>query len=112
MDPNSDKRQSPRVNFERGVTVQILGIDGTWRRSCTMRDVSESGALLIVEGSLAGLDLKEFFLSLSSTGLAYRRCEKRWVNGNQIGVFFIKPETKPARRLRKGHVPAGVINNM
>ena len=107
-----EKRKSPRVNFQAGVTVQIVGIDGTWRRTCTMRDVSDSGALLVVEGSLAGLELNEFFLSLSSTGLAFRRCEKSWVNGNQLGVAFIKADAKPARRPRKGRVPAGVVNNM
>jgi hypothetical protein len=26
---------------------------------------------------------------LSSTGLAYRRCELAWVNGDQIGAKFI-----------------------
>jgi hypothetical protein len=58
-------RKSERVDFERGVP-------GTWRRECLMIDVSQTGARLLVEGSLEGLDLKEFFLLLSSTGLAYR----------------------------------------
>ncbi len=107
-----DKRKNARVNFERGVTVQIVAIDGTWRRTCTMRDVSDAGALLTVEGSLAGLELKEFFLSLSSTGLAYRRCERSWVNGNQLGVTFLKPDTKPKRAPRKGRVPALLVNDM
>jgi hypothetical protein len=40
-------------------------------------------------GSIEGLHLKEFFLLLSSTGLAYRRCELAWVNGDQIGAKFI-----------------------
>ncbi len=106
-----DKRRTQRVAFQAGVTVQILAIDGTWRRTCTMRDVSDSGALLIVDGSLAGLELSEFFLSLSSTGLAYRRCEKSWVNGNQLGVAFIKVDAKPKRSPRKGRVPAGLVNN-
>ncbi len=112
MGLNPDKRKNPRVNFQTGVTVQIVGIDGTWRRTCTMRDVSDGGALLVVEGSLAGLELNEFFLSLSSTGLAYRRCEKSWVNGDQLGVVFIKADAKPARRPRKSRMPAGIINNM
>ena len=45
------------------------------------------------------MHLKEFFLLLSSTGLAYRRCELAWVNGDQIGVSFLKPgeKNKPAR---------------
>src|SRR5712671_5903583 len=68
-------RKSERVDFERGIHVYIMGIDGTWRRDCMMVDVSQTGARLRVEGSLEGLDLKEFFLLLSSTGLAYRRCK-------------------------------------
>jgi hypothetical protein len=45
---------------------------------------------LYVEGSLEGLDLKEFFLLLSSTGLAYRRCRLVRLAGDQIGVEFLK----------------------
>ena len=70
--------------------AHMMGIDGTWRRDCTMEDISETGAKLTVEGSVEGLHLKEFFLLLSSTGLAYRRCELAWVNGDQIGVNFLK----------------------
>ena len=72
----------------------MMGIDGTWRRDCMMEDVSETGAKLTVEGSVEGLHLKEFFLLLSSTGLAYRRCELAWVNGDQIGVNFLKQGDK------------------
>ena len=68
----------------------MMAIDGTWRRACVIKDVSDGGALIVVEGSLTGLHLKEFFLILSSTGLAYRRCEMVWVNGDQIGVTFLK----------------------
>jgi len=76
-----------------------MGIDGTWRRDCTMEDVSETGSKLTVEGSIEGLHLKEFFLLLSSTGLAYRRCELVWVNGNQIGARFItQPSNKKETR--------------
>jgi hypothetical protein len=38
--------------------------------------------------------LKEFFLLLSSNGLAFRRCELAWVNGDKLGVFFIRPGEK------------------
>jgi hypothetical protein len=27
-------------------------------------------------------------------GKAYRRCQLAWVNGDQIGVFFLKPGDK------------------
>jgi len=72
----------------------MMAIDGTWRRYCTMEDVSDTGAKLTVEGSIEGLPLKEFFLVLSSTGLAYRRCELAWVNGEQLGVSFMKQTRK------------------
>lgn len=98
----TDRRKDDRVVFERGFPAHMMGIDGTWRRNCLVEDVSESGAKLTVEGSVEGLNLKEFFLLLSSTGLAYRRCALAWVNGEQIGVSFLKPseitKRKPARR--------------
>jgi hypothetical protein len=84
-------RKSARVDFEHGIHVYIMGIDGTWRRDCLMVDVSQTGARLCVEGSLEGLDLKEFFLLLSSTGLAYRRCQMVRLAGDQIGVEFKRP---------------------
>jgi hypothetical protein len=83
-------RKSERVDFDKGIHVYIMGIDGTWRRDCLMIDVSQTGARLSVEGSLEGLDLKEFFLLLSSTGLAYRRCRLVRLAGDQIGVAFLK----------------------
>ncbi len=82
-------RKSDRVDFERGIQVYMMGIDGTWRRDCLMIDASQTGARLRIDGSLEGLDLKEFFLLLSSTGLAYRRCQLVRVDGDQIGVAFL-----------------------
>jgi hypothetical protein len=87
----ADRREDKlRVRFSHPVSVWIMGIDGTWRRSCSIEDVSVTGAKLTVDGTLDGLNLKEFFLLLSSTGLAYRRCELVWVHGEQIGVSFLK----------------------
>lgn len=86
-----DNRKNGRVNFEHGVTVQMMAIDGTWRRDCIMRDASDSGARLLVQGSLQGLELKEFFLLLSSTGLVYRRCRLVRLQGEEIGIEFLKP---------------------
>jgi hypothetical protein len=88
------QQEERRVRFESPVPAQMMAIDGTWRRACTLQDVSESGATLAVEGTVQGLALKEFFLLLSSTGLAYRRCQLDWVNGNQIGVAFLRQHDK------------------
>lgn len=90
-------RKNDRVQFERSIPVYMMAIDGTWRRECEMIDVSQTGARLHIEGSLEGLDLKEFFLLLSSTGLAYRRCQLVRVDGDQLGVEFLARET-----LKKG----------
>ena len=86
----AERRKGERVAFERGINAHMMGIDGTWRRDCIMEDVSETGARLTVVGNVEGLNLKEFFLLLSSTGLAYRRCELAWVNGDQVGATFLK----------------------
>jgi hypothetical protein len=92
--PGAERRKDPRVGFERGIDVFLMAIDGTWRRECTMQDASDSGAKLLVRGSIEGLNLKEFFLLLCSTGLAYRRCELSWVNGEQIGAKFMRRTAK------------------
>jgi hypothetical protein len=94
MSTAGERRKGDRVVFERGIPAQMMGIDGTWRRNCILEDVSENGGKLTVDGSVEGLHLKEFFLLLSSTGLAYRRCELAWVNGDQIGVTFLRQGKK------------------
>jgi hypothetical protein len=89
-----DHKASERVVFSHGYSVCIMGIDGTWRRNCVLSAISDNDALLTVEGSIQGLNLKEFFLLLSSTGLAYRRCELVRVNGTEIDVQFLKGKNK------------------
>jgi hypothetical protein len=90
-------RGPERVTFSRGYGVCIMGIDGTWRRECVLNAISDTDAKLSVEGSIQGLNLKEFFLLLSSTGLAYRRCELVRVNGIEIEVEFLKGKNKKKR---------------
>ena len=102
----AERRKGERVTFERGIPAHMMGIDGTWRRACKLDDISETGAKLTIEGSVQGLHLKEFFLLLSSTGLAYRRCELGWVNGNQIGVNFLKTGDKKKLARRDAPQPA------
>ena len=102
----AERRKGERVTFERGIAAQMMGIDGTWRRECTMEDISEIGAKLTVEGAVEGLHLKEFFLLLSSTGLAYRRCELSWVNGDQIGVTFLKQGDRKKKTAKRGAAQA------
>ena len=92
-----EKRAGPRVKFEHDVPAQMMAIDGTWRRECIVDNVSEGGARLTVSDSIKGLQVAEFFLVLSSRGLAYRRCQLVWVNGDQVGVSFIARGRVPKR---------------
>ena len=96
-------RKSDRVQFEPKIPVYMMAIDGTWRRDCKMVDVSQTGARLQIEGSLEGLDLKEFFLLLSSTGLAYRRCQLVRVDGDQLGVQFLAREIQKKKGKKQAH---------
>jgi hypothetical protein len=83
-----------RVTFEHALPAHMMAIDGTWRRSCTIKDVSETSATPQVDTSIEGLALTEFFLLLSSTGLAYRRCQFDHVNGEEIFVSFLRQKAK------------------
>jgi hypothetical protein len=94
------------VVFERGIEAYIMGIDGTWRCECTMDEVSESAARLTINRPMDGLNLREFFLVLSSTGLAFRRCQLAGVNGNRISATFVsqKVKKKPGANPEPSHV--------
>ena len=98
---SEENKGTERVTFSRGYDVCIMAIDGTWRRDCQLNAISDNDAILTLEGSIQGLNLKEFFLLLSSTGLAYRRCELAWVNGDQIGVSFLKTGEKKKKSARR-----------
>ena len=98
---SEEKKALDRIEFGRGYDVCIMGIDGTWRRDCLLTAVSDNDAVLTVEGSIQGLNLKEFFLLLSSTGLAYRRCELIRVNGSEMDIQFLNAKA------RKKKVAAG-----
>ena len=88
-------RKSERVRMEHRHEVNLVGVDGTWRRRCVLLDVSATGARLDVEGALEVLKAGEFFLLLSSTGLAFRRCELIRVDGTTVGVRFVTEKKKP-----------------
>ncbi len=86
----SERRVMARVQFGRGYTAKIMAIDGTWQRDCKIGDVSDTGAKLTIHGSVDGVDTREFFLVLTPNGSAHRRCERIWLNGDEIGVRFLK----------------------
>ncbi len=78
----------PPVTFERAYKARLVGIDGTWWRSCEVVEVSASGAQIAVDSYPGKLD--EFFLVLSSIGTpAHRRCKAVWIRGERMGVEFL-----------------------
>jgi hypothetical protein len=97
----TERRNSNRVPFGRGYSARIMAIDGTWQRDCRIEDVSETGAKIIILGAVSSIDTKEFFLVLSATGNAHRRCERVWLHGDEIGVRFLRDQpSQPTRRKR------------
>jgi hypothetical protein len=98
-----DKNEADRVAFGHGYAVCIMGIDGTWRRDCLLKAVSDNDAVLTVDGSIQGLNLKEFFLLLSSTGLAYRRCQLVRVNGTDMDIQFLKAKSRKKKAAGSTH---------
>jgi hypothetical protein len=75
-----------------------MAVDGTWRRTCKLLDISVTGARLLLEDSIEGLRFSEFILMLSANGRVYRRCELIRVNGDQLGVHFLKASTKAQKK--------------
>ena len=103
---SDESRGLERVAFSRGYDVCIMAIDGTWRRDCVLNAISDTDAELTVEGSIQGLNLKEFFMLLSSTGLAYRRCELVRVNGTEMDVSFLKGKNAKKRQAKAANKDA------
>ncbi|MGY4445775.1 hypothetical protein ACVWZR_000432 [Bradyrhizobium sp. i1.3.1] len=66
--PMPHAKEVPPVTFEIPLPAQMMAIDGTWRRPCAVKTISDTGATIFLEASIEGLSLTEFFLVLSSTG--------------------------------------------
>ena len=92
-----NNRKSNRVQFQRAFQANLMGVDGAWRRGCSLLDVSSTGARVDIEGTTDVLKAREFFLVLSSTGLVFRRCELVWIDGTNAGIRFLAND-KPTKK--------------
>jgi hypothetical protein len=63
--------------------------DGSQRRECTVLDVSDGGARIMV--SSPGRLPKEFWLVFTTDGTRRRRCRMIWRSEGQIGVKYLGP---------------------
>ena len=86
--------QSGRLDLRGPGQSEQFELEEPESRPVRVRVNRQTDAVLSLEGSIQGLNLKEFFLLLSSTGLAYRRCELVRVNGSQMDIQFIKGKSK------------------
>jgi hypothetical protein len=98
----TERRNLKRVQFGRGYIAKIMAIDGTWERECRIGDVSDTGAKLTIHGPVDGVDTREFFLVLTPSGTAHRRCQRIWLHADEIGVRFLRDAPGQLPRRREG----------
>jgi hypothetical protein len=79
--PNTEKRRAQRRRVLKDGTIAFGGLG----IPCTVRDISDSGAALIVS---AESDIpKEFVLAVVSSSLI-RKCRMVWRQGSRLGAVF------------------------
>ena len=83
------RRKADRVQFNHQRPANLMAEDGTWRRASSLIDILETGAKVELEGSTDVLTLRELFLVLSSTGLAFSTYQLVWIDGPVFGVHFV-----------------------
>jgi hypothetical protein len=83
----SEQRRSLRehVNFPAWIQVD----PGSQSHECTVLDVSEDGARIMVPSSVRLP--REFWFILSKSDIRRRRCRMVWRSNDQIGVFYLGP---------------------
>lgn len=86
MNKRSELRKHPRKSFSHRAT--IVGLDGSVKGACTLSDVSEAGARLILPAPPELPD--EFILVFSRNGPVRRKCSIAWRSSNTIGVRFVQ----------------------
>jgi|SRR5579859_951760 len=83
----TEENDQPRVKFERPLAIKVMSIDGTWCEEGSLIEISDYEALIELTGR--AVEWSEFFLLLTGFGNpVFRRCERNWINGSQIGVKF------------------------
>ena len=85
-----EKRNSPRQRVLKA--AKIITMDNTSVVDCTVRNLSDSGAQLVIEKSVKMPDEFQFFLANGDT---VRDAELAWHRGDRVGLKF-KGESRPA----------------
>ena len=91
-------RKAKRVVFERGFAANMMAIDGTWRRPCTLEDVSETGARLTSTARSKVFPSRNF-------SCCFRLWETRTGAANSPGSMAIKLASFSSNRATRGKNP-------
>lgn len=97
-------RQQPRRRVLKSGMICFNGRHSTL--PCTVRDFSESGARLLVSGSINAPDTFELFIELDGI---WADCAVAWRRADQLGVRFTGP-IRHAEPVRKQVVTAVAPN--
>ena len=89
----SNRRADPRLRTFKGAYVVFNG--GFSAMECTVRNLSEGGAMLEFSGVIALPN--EFTLFMKQDGQG-RPCKVAWRSGSRIGVAFTGPPIEKAVR--------------
>ena len=85
-----DKRIAPRQKVLKA--AKIISMDNKTVLDCTVRNLSDTGAQLVIEKNVSVPDEFQFFLANGDT---VRDAVLAWHRGDRVGVKF-KGESRPA----------------
>ena len=81
-----ERRRHRRRNLDRNGQICVLGANGGNTFDCVVKDISVSGAQLLV--SMAAIPAS---FKLGVEGLAGQDCLVRWKSAGAVGVEFVSP---------------------
>ena len=90
----SERRSVRRKHALKG--ARIVFNHGSSSINCTIRDLSDGGAKLIVDSAA---DIPDAFDLRFDDGSPSRHCSTQWISGNSIGVRFARAasDTRPGK---------------
>lgn len=92
-DTSNEEREGQRRRVLKAGVIAYSGRHVTL--PCAIRDMSQAGARLIVEGSVSAPDTFELLIEIDGLEAA---CEVVWRRGPEIGVRFAEPPRAMERK--------------
>lgn len=82
---SSELRKKPRRSFHHDAWIQVT--ENGPLRKCTISDISDSGARIMLENN--GELSTRFLLAFSKNGVGLRHCKVIWRAGLTVGISFL-----------------------